>query len=296
MNALELSRSLFYYHENKDNKAKESTKRGRPSPGFSVNEKGHIIPDEQIEEFLMEAVESEQGVYGYRKLTEHLRKEHKLIINPKKVYRLCDKLDILLPKRNNVSPYPRNLAKQHVITAPNQLWQLDVKYGSIEETGKFVFLASAIDVFDRKIVGYYRGAKCQATDITTMLTEAFITRNIPIPKGNNPSIIIRTDNGPQFVSKHFGEFCSNFKIYHERIPPKSPNLNAYIESFHSIIERECYQQHTFSFYEEAYYWIDKYMDFYNNRRYHGSLKYMSPNEFYELYKGTEYPKEMALRL
>lgn len=65
--AVEVHRSLYYYHKNneeKDNKVK----RGRPSPGYSVTVSGTRVPDEQIEEYLMEAVEGEEGIYGYHKL------------------------------------------------------------------------------------------------------------------------------------------------------------------------------------------------------------------------------------
>ncbi|MFC0273217.1 integrase core domain-containing protein [Metabacillus herbersteinensis] len=86
------------------------------------------------------------------------------------------------------------------------------------------------------------------------------------------------------------------KIYHERIPPKSPNLNAFIESFHSILERECYQQNSFECFDDAYYHVDKFIDFYNKRRYHGSLDYLSPVQFHELYKDKGYPEEMAVSL
>ncbi|WP_081485578.1 integrase core domain-containing protein [Bacillus methanolicus] len=172
-----------------------------------------------------------------------------------------------------------------------------IKYGSIEDSGRFFFLASAIDVFDRCIVGYYRGSKCQAKEITGMLQEALIRRQVHIPQDESvSSIIIRTDNGPQFVSHDFGDFCEQYRIYHERIPTKSPNLNAYIESFHSIIERECYQRDTFEFFEEAYYRIDEFMEFYNNRRYHGSLNYLTPVQFHNLYKDEGYPEEMAISL
>ncbi|WP_443051815.1 integrase core domain-containing protein, partial [Streptomyces sp. GSL17-113] len=56
------------------------------------------------------------------------------------------------------------------------------------------------------------------------------------------------------------------KIEHERIPPKSPNLNAYIESFHSVLERECYQPNEFLTFEHAYKVVDDYITFYNERR------------------------------
>lgn len=268
---MEVSRSLYYYHQDNEKGAKESRQKGRPHPGYSVTKSGGKISDQQIEEFLMEAIEGEEGIYGYRKLTNYLREEHDLIINPKKVYRLCEKNNILLPIRHAPSPYPRKLAKQHVITRPNQLWQVDIKYGSIADSGRFFFLASAIDVFDRCIVGYYKGPTCQAMDITGMLQEALMRRQVHMPEDENEhSIIVRTDNGPQFLSHKFGEFCALHKIFHERIPPKSPNLNAFIESFHSIIERECYQRYNFECFEEAYYRIDEFIDFYNHRRYHGS--------------------------
>lgn len=293
--ALGVSRSLIYEDMKQANP--EKPKRGRPIPGFSKTNSGKVISDEQIEEFLMEAIEGEEGVYGYKKLTKYLRNEHDLCINKKKVRRLCGKLGILLPARHAPSLYPRRLARQHLIKGPNQLWQLDIKYGSIEESGRFFFLASAIDVYDRKIVGYYRGPHCKATDITGMLREALKGRNISLPEGEEEfSLIIRTDNGPQFLSKEFGSFCQDHRIYHERIPPKSPNLNAFIESFHSIIERECYRRHDFECFEEAYYWIDSFMDFYNNRRYHGSLNYLSPSAFHQRYLKEGFEEAMAISL
>lgn len=296
--ALGVNRSL-YYHHNKSKKSEENKdiKRGRPLPGFSLTNCGKKISDEQIEEWLLEAVEGEEGVYGYKKLTHYLKETHSLKINKKKVHRLCDKLGILLPVRHAPSLYPRKLARTHVITSPNQLWQVDIKYGTIEESGRFFFLASAIDVFDRSIVGYYRGSKCQAKDITGMLREAMKNRKVKIPKEEEiHSLIIRSDNGPQFLSNDFGEFCEALKVYHERIPPKSPNLNAYIESFHSIIERECYQRHKFECFEEAYYWIDQFMDFYNNRRYHGSLKQLSPARYNWKFRKEGFIPEMVVNL
>jgi putative transposase len=148
-----VNRSLYYHHKEEKSEEMTSVKRGRPYPGFSETTGGKRVSDEQIEEWLMEAIEGEEGIYGYKKLTHYLRETYELKINKKKVRRLCKKLDILLPVRHAPSLYPRKMARQHVITAPNQLWQVDIKYGSIEESGRFFFLASAIDVFDRSIVG-----------------------------------------------------------------------------------------------------------------------------------------------
>lgn len=73
--------------------------------------------------------------------------------------------------------------------------------------------------------------------------------------------IIRTDNGPQFVSRAFGELCEAEGITHERIPPKTPNMNAYIESFHATLERDLLTKEVFATFQEAFDAIDAYMDF-----------------------------------
>ncbi|MCM3040087.1 IS3 family transposase [Paenibacillus motobuensis] len=56
-------------------------------------------------------------------------------------------------------------------------------------------------------------------------------------------------------------------------------MNAYIESFHNIIEKNLFSQMEYMTMEAAYESIDNYIDFYNNRRMHGSLKRMSPLQF-----------------
>jgi putative transposase len=60
-------------------------------------------------------------------------------------------------------------------------------------------------------------------------------------------------------------------------------MNAHVESFHSILEDECYSRSEFHSFKEAYTSIGYYMDYYNNRRIHGSIKYMAPAKFYEAF-------------
>jgi putative transposase len=60
--------------------------------------------------------------------------------------------------------------------------------------------------------------------------------------------VIRSDNGPQFISNLFEETCLEFGIEHERIPFKTPNLNAHIESFNAILEEECLSRREFASY------------------------------------------------
>lgn len=162
-----------------------------------------------------------------------------------------------------------------IVTEPNQLWQMDIKYGYVIGRERFFFVLSVIDVFDRVVVGYYRGPVCEAKHAVHTLGNALerrVTEGARLP-------VIRSDNGPQFVSVLFGDMCESMGVVHERIPPKTPNMNAYIESFHSLMERDLFTQEDFMTMEQAYAAVDRYMDFYNNRRMHGSLRRMPPVKF-----------------
>lgn len=272
-----MAESTYYARLKQSQKAAEpvAVKRGRPSPGYSLTTANRKVSDEQIKEWLLELAEGEEHIYGYRLLAECLRRDHQLILNHKKAYTLCKELGLLQKRRQPKTKPPRRLAKNHVITGPNQLWQMDIKYGYVVGLDRFFFVLSVIDVFDRAIVGYFRHTSCEAKDACQTIGWA-LQRNVapwePMP-------IIRTDNGPQFVSTLFGDMCESLDITHERIPPKTPNMNAYIEAFHSNLERDLFSKETFETFKEAYDAVDQYMDFYNNRRMHGSLKRMAPLSF-----------------
>lgn len=277
-----MHRSTYYYRKSHFPSTKKNT-GGRPVPGFSRKKDGKRVPDTRIRLYLTKLIDGEESVYGYRKLTRCLQRKYKLIINKKKVYRMCKEMGILLPQREKRNKYPRRISRNHLITGPNQLWQVDIKYGFITGSRRFFFLASAIDVFDRTIVGKYKGKTCSSEPITKMLEKALLSRGVGSER--DTKLVIRTDNGPQFCSKAFYEFCVRHKeqLIHERIPPKSPNLNAFIESFHSILERECFQRHEFRTFEHAFQKVDEFISFYNKRRLHGSIKDLSPSEFLKQY-------------
>ncbi|MGG4147581.1 IS3 family transposase [Paenibacillus algorifonticola] len=134
-----IPRSSYYYDKN-GKVAKKTVSEGRSAPGYSYQESGVHVADEQIEEWLMELISGDGYNYGYRKLTVDLKRTYKLIINKKKVYRLCKKLGLLRPQRKVKTKYPRKLARNRMITASNQLLETDIKYGYIAGEDRFFFI------------------------------------------------------------------------------------------------------------------------------------------------------------
>jgi transposase InsO family protein len=110
---------------------------------------------------------------------------------------------------------------------------MDIKYVYIQGEDKFFYLLNLIDIFDRSIIDYHMEFQCKAKDATALLKKCLIRRNLFEEGAKKP--LIRTDNGPQFISHKFNECCKEIKIEHERIPVKTPNKNAHVESFHRIL-------------------------------------------------------------
>ena len=69
-----------------------------------------------------------------------MERDYNLIINKKKVYRLCKKLKLLKPQRKLKPKHPKKLSRNREITAPNQLWETDIKYDYVDREDRFFFI------------------------------------------------------------------------------------------------------------------------------------------------------------
>ncbi len=265
-----------YYHHIKNQGKPRVYKGGRPKPGYSLTKTGRPISDEQITEWLLELISGDESSYGYRKLTLCLQRQYGMIINKKKVYRLCDELEILQPQRRKRTKHPKRLANNREITGSNQLWEMDIKYIYIAGEQRFLFLMSIIDVYDRAIVDYHIGLSCEGKHAAQILQRALLKRQL-FDSATRP--VMRTDNGPQFISHAFEEACEKLGITHERIPPRTPNKNAHIESFHAQLESDRLTKMELETFQDAYEVMTNYIQFYNQRRIHGSLYDLSPEQF-----------------
>lgn len=269
-----LPRSSYYYHlcYRRERKAFG----GRPAPGYSRDHLGNYISDDVIKQQIQQIIENEGFGYGYIKITVLLRRRAGLQISRKKVYRLLKEMNLLKPqRRRNRNIVPRKLSKRRDVTGPNQLWEIDIKYGYIFGEGRFFFISTVLDVYDRVAVDYHIGLSCTGKDIADALARALHKRS--------PSTMpaVRTDNGPQFTSAAFELFCLENGIEHERIPIETPNGIAHIEAFHSILEEDCLGLFEFENYEEAYREVMEFMFYYNNVRIHSAIGYQAPMEYHE---------------
>jgi len=280
--------STWYKRRRPKTPLKPPPKRGRPRK-LTRNSQGKTFTDLEVAD-LLKSFRKKKFLKktGYRKLTHYLRRDHQLVINHKKVYRLYSWANLTLPKKKKSKRRGKKICENRKVTGPNQLWQFDVKYGYVDGENRFFFLMGFIDTFNREIMHYHVGLRCQAKDILFALKFALKKHNV-----KSEDLVIRSDNGTQMTSYMFKKEIEELGLEHEFTPPATPNLNAYIESFFSIVDRELFDGRTFDSFKEAYEEIVDFIDHYNNDRLHSSLKMMTPREFTEKYEEDRKRQSLA---
>lgn len=217
-----------------------------------------MIHDTQILGDIRELLSREFVCYGYKKVTKHLQRSG-YRINRKKVFRLMKENNLLNHRYNYRSPAKRVVESVVNVHAPNEVWEMDIKYVYIQEENRTAYLFVIIDCFTREVVGHYIGYHCTSLDVKMAMDFALLDRGVNAMS----KVRIRSDNGTQFVSRVVEQFLSSSKIEHERIHPATPREDAHIESFNSILEKEVIRRFEFSSFEDADGTIDRFIAFCN---------------------------------
>lgn len=204
---------------------------------------------------------------GYRRLTYMMLDENIVAVSPSTTYRVLKRAG-LLNKWNNVKTL-----KGEGFTQPSkchQHWHIDIKYVNFK--GSFLFLISVIDGYSRYIVHHELRQNMQEFDVQLTLQRAL--EKYPDEK---PRII--SDNGSQFISKNFHDYLKFVGMQHIRTSIAYPQSNGKIERYHRSINEECLRKQSFINLDDARTQVDQYIKFYNTKRLHSSLFYLTPEDF-----------------
>ena len=106
-----------------------------------------------------------------------------------------------------------------------------------------------------------------------------ITIQRALEKFPNVSPRIISDNGSQYISKDFRSFLKETGLQHIRTSVNYPQSNGKIERFHRSINSECLKSHSLIDLEDARKQKAQYIKYYNTKRLHSALYYITPGDF-----------------
>ena len=183
-------------------------------------------------------------------------------MNKKKVHRLWIEeglqVGIYHPRnRGGTSSCPQAEAD-----APNVLWAMDFQFDSTVD-GKAFKIASMIDEHSRLSLMNIVERSIPAQRLVEEIGKTFAL-------WGGPPLVLRMDNGLEFISSALQQFCAN-RVGISYIPPGTLWNNGYIESFNNRLRKECLNRTHWTSLLEARVVIEDFKDDHNHRHRHSSL-------------------------
>jgi transposase InsO family protein len=224
-----------------------------------------------------------KGVYGSLKITNELRLRH-VRVNRKTVAGLMKRLGIRskVGKKFRVqttdsahaNPIAPNLLDQNFAAAdaPNKAWGADITFIHTDEG--FLYLAGVMDLFSRRIVGW-----SMDDTMTTDLVERAFSAAVLSRRPSSP-LLHHSDRGVQYTSGRYRDLLERHGVTASMSRRGNCYDNAVVESFWGKLKAEMVHHEHFATKAHARAAVFEYIEmFYNRKRLHASLDYLSPEAF-----------------
>lgn len=169
---------------------------------------------------------------------------------------------------------PNLLGQNFTSSKPNEIWLSDLTYVSTGEG--WLYLCVILDLCSKKIVGWSMSKRLKADLAINALKMAYNNRKPP------PGLIFHSDRGVQYSCKEFRRMLNGMGLIQSMSGKGNCYDNAPVESFFHTLKTEEIHWNYYATRESSKRCIFEYIEiFYNRKRMHSSLGYLSPAEFEE---------------
>jgi putative transposase len=223
--------------------------------------------------------EENEGRYGYRRIRDELSNRGQ-IVNHKKVQRIMKVLGLKCVVRikkyksykGKVGKIAPNILNRNFKTdAPNQKWVTDIT--EFKLFGKKLYLSPVLDLFNGEIITYTIGSRPTFSLVSEMLEKALQH----LHEGHQ--LLIHSDQGWHYQMKKYVHTLESRGIVQSMSRKGNCYDNAVMENFFGIMKSEFLYLNEFESIKHFKQELQKYMDYYNNRRIKAKLKGLSPVKY-----------------
>jgi len=220
--------------------------------------------------------------YGSPRIWDQLRNKENISCSLNRVARLmhCNgivaiqrrKFRVTTNSKHNYPVWPNLLNRNFIVARPNSVWVSDITY--IWTLEGWLYLAAILDLFSRGVVGLAMDKAIAETLTLSALSQAILRRN------PGKGLILHSDRGSQYAGIDFKAILANNEFTGSMSKKGDCWDNAVAESFFHTLKVELIHRMRFKTREEAKAKIFEYVEmYYNRKRAHSTLGYLSPFEF-----------------
>lgn len=207
-----------------------------------------------------------QEIRCSRKRVARLMRENDLRARHKRPYKVTTDSGHEYPVAPNI------VNQEFVVDRPNKVWVSDITY--VRTLEGWLYLCIILDLFSRMIVGWSMGSRITTDLATESLVMACTHRN------PSEGLIFHSDRGVQYAASAFCELLDTYQMVQSMSRKGNCWDNACAESFFATLKNEEIFLKTYKTRNEARMSIFEYIAvFYNRKRRHSFLDYVSPEEF-----------------
>ncbi|WP_244905232.1 IS3 family transposase [Streptomyces agglomeratus] len=222
------------------------------------------------------------GAYGSPRVTAELREKGRRV-NEKRIARIMRTFSITgIRLRRRVrttvpdpaaSPVPDLFQRDFTATEPGRKYMGDITYLPLS-CGKFLYLATVLDCFSRKVVGWSIADHMRTDLVADALRMAAATR------GRLDGAVFHSDHGAQYGSRAFARLCDQLGVTRSMGAVGTSADNAACESFHASLKRETLRgAHDYGDARTCRRTVFAWLTRYNTRRRHSANGHLSPDEY-----------------
>ncbi len=261
---LEVSRSGFYAWRSRPESERSKHHRNL------VDEMRRIHADRDMKCYGSPRVHKElvaRGLSCSENTTAKLMNSHGLAARTRNKYKVTTDSNHSLPVAENV------LNREFEQETPDRVWLADITYIWTQEG--WLHLAVVLDVHSRKVVGW-----SMSNDMKTSLVMSALRMALGRRCPDQSSLMHHSDRGSQYASKAFQDMLREHNITCSMSRKANCWDNAMMESFFATLKKERIHLESYATRQEARQSVFEYIElFYNTRRRHSALGYLSPEEF-----------------
>jgi len=184
-------------------------------------------------------------------------------------------------KRNTAHPAAPNLLKRNFeADRPDQKWLADITYIPTQEG--WLYLAATLDLYSRRIIGWAMSDR-MTSDLTIAALKMALLQRQP-----GDDLIHHSDQGSQYTDREYQRLLKDHDIRPSMNGVGSWYDNAPMESFFGTLKSELVYHQAYRSRDEAKTDVFDYIEaFYNQRRLHSVLGYLSPEDYERIFYEQE---------